>query len=74
MCHGENGNGKGDLVSDMQLSLKDLRNPDTLKDKTDGEIYTLIHNGKDKMPPEGDRAKPDELWNLVIYVRSFAKK
>jgi len=26
------------------------------------------------MPPEGDRLKPEELWNMVIFVRSFAKK
>jgi hypothetical protein len=26
------------------------------------------------MPSEGDRAKPEEVWNLVNYVRSFAKK
>jgi hypothetical protein len=58
----------------MGLSMKDLRDPDTLKDKTDGDIYTLIHDGKGKMPPEGDRVKPDDVWNLVILVRSFAKK
>ena len=23
---------------------------------------------------EGDRAKPDDLWNMVILVRSFSKK
>jgi mono/diheme cytochrome c family protein len=74
MCHGENGNGKGDLVSDMGLSMKDLREPATLEGKTDGELYTIIHDGKGKMPAEGDRAKPDDIWNLVILVRGFAKK
>jgi hypothetical protein len=24
------------------------------------------------MPSEGDRAKPDEIWNLVIYVRKLS--
>jgi hypothetical protein len=24
------------------------------------------------MPGEGSRAKPDEVWNLVIYLRSFS--
>lgn len=74
MCHGENGNGKGDLVGDMGLTLKDLRDPATLAGKTDGEIYTIIHDGKGKMPSEGDRVKPNDVWNLVILVRSFAKK
>lgn len=74
MCHGDNGNGKGDLVGDMHLSLKDLRDPDTLKDVSDGQIYYIIKNGKGKMPAEGDRAKDADLWNLVIFVRSLSKK
>jgi hypothetical protein len=31
-------------------------------------------NGARDMPPEGDRVKADELWNLVHYIRGFAKK
>jgi hypothetical protein len=26
------------------------------------------------MTGEGDRVKPLEIWGLVLYVRSFAKK
>ena len=26
------------------------------------------------MPPEGDRVKNEEIWDMVNYVRSFAKK
>jgi len=74
MCHGEKGDGKGDLVGDMGLKLKDLRNPDTLKDQTDGQLYKLIHDGKGQMPAEGDRVKSDVVWNLVTLVRSFGKK
>jgi mono/diheme cytochrome c family protein len=74
MCHGANGNGKGDLVEDMHLSMKDLTDPDSLKGMPDGEIFYLIKNGKGKMPGEGDRAKDDDIWNLVIYVRGLAKK
>jgi mono/diheme cytochrome c family protein len=74
MCHAENGNGKGDLVADMHLSLKDLTNPDSLKNMSDGELFYLIKNGKGKMPGEGDRAKDNDIWNLVIYVRTLAKK
>jgi mono/diheme cytochrome c family protein len=74
MCHGEGGNGKGDLVADMGLSMKDLRDPATLQGMSDRDIYILIRDGKGKMPAEGDRAKPDEIWNLVILVHSFAKK
>jgi mono/diheme cytochrome c family protein len=74
MCHGTNGNGKGDMVADLKLTLKDYTDPAALKDLTDGDLFYIIKNGKGQMPGEGDRAKPDDIWNLVILVRSFAKK
>jgi mono/diheme cytochrome c family protein len=74
MCHGKDGDGKGDLAEDMKLKLADYRDPSALKDFTDGELFYIIKNGKGEMTGEGDRAKSDEVWNLVNYVRSFAKK
>jgi mono/diheme cytochrome c family protein len=74
LCHGVNGNGKGDVVADLKLTLKDYTDPAALKDLSDGEIFYIIKNGKGQMPSEGDRAKPEELWNMVILVRSFSKK
>jgi mono/diheme cytochrome c family protein len=74
MCHGETGDGKGDMVVDMKLVLKDYTDPAALKDVSDGEMFYIIKNGKGQMTGEGDRAKPDDIWNLVIYVRSLAKK
>lgn len=74
MCHGSSGDGKGDLAADMKVKMLDYRDPAALKDKTDGELFYIIKNGMGEMPSEGDRAKPDEIWNLVIYIRSFAKK
>jgi mono/diheme cytochrome c family protein len=74
MCHGANGNGKGDVVADLKLTLKDYTDPAALKDLSDGELFYIIKNGKGQMSAEGDRAKPEDLWNMVILVRSFAKK
>ena len=74
MCHGEKGDGKGDLVADMKLTLKDYTDPAALKDLSDAEIYSIIKNGKGKMTGEGDRAKTDDVWALVVLLRSFAKK
>jgi mono/diheme cytochrome c family protein len=74
ICHGANGNGKGDVVADLKLTLKDYTDPAALKDLSDGELFYIIKNGKGQMPPEGDRAKTEDLWNMVILVRSFAKK
>jgi mono/diheme cytochrome c family protein len=73
MCHGKDGDGKGDMASDMK-NVTDFTNPDALKNRTDGELFYVIRKGKGEMPPEGDRAKDDDIWNLVNYIRSLAKK
>lgn len=74
MCHGKNGDGKGEVASDMKLRMSDFTNPATLKQRTDGELFYIVKNGKGDMPLEGNRLKSDGLWNLVNYVRSLAKK
>ena len=74
MCHGESGNGKGDLVESMSLKMKDWHEPAVLTGLSDGEIFDLIVKGKDKMVGEGDRLTPAKVWGLVHYVRSFQKK
>jgi mono/diheme cytochrome c family protein len=74
MCHGKDGNGKGETATEMKLKIVDFTNPETLKGRTDGEIFYIIKNGHEDMPPEGQRIKPEENWDLVNYVRSLAKK
>lgn len=74
MCHAANGDGKTDLAKDMGMTLTDLSDPKTLAAKSDADLFNLFRNGKDKMPAEdAARAKPDDIWNLVTYVRSLAK-
>lgn len=74
MCHGESGNGKGELVESMSLKMKDWHDSSVLTGLSDGDIYDLIVKGKDKMVGEGDRLAPAKVWGLVHYVRSFQKK
>ena len=71
MCHGATGNGKGDVESSEKLP--DFTDPATLKDKTDGELYCALKVGKGHMPLEPPRNSPNNLWNLVNYVRSLSK-
>jgi len=54
--------------------MSDFSDPASLKDRTDGDLLYIIKTGRGQMPPEGDRLKPNELWNLVNYIRSLAKK
>jgi mono/diheme cytochrome c family protein len=74
MCHAKDGSGTGDVASDMKLKMHDESDPVTLKDRTDGELFYTIKKGKDQMPAEGDRVKDETVWDMVNYIRSFAKK
>jgi mono/diheme cytochrome c family protein len=74
MCHGKNGDGKGQTAGDMKLTVADFSDPATLKDRTDGELFYIIRNGYLDMPPEGPRIKTEEGWDLVNYVRSLVVK
>jgi hypothetical protein len=59
----------------MNLTLGDWSDPKTLAGRTDQDLFTIIRDGKDKMPsePEG-RAKDSEVWNLILYIRARAKQ
>jgi len=75
MCHGKEGDGKGDLAAEMKLQLHDWRDASTIEKMTDGEMFWIISNGKGKMlGGEGDRTSEKVRWNLVNLVRSFGKK
>ena len=73
MCHGNEGAGDGDLAADMHLKLKDFRDP-SMKEMSDSDMYNIINNGKGKMTGEEGRLKPDEIWDVVNFVRSLPKR
>ena len=73
MCHGKDGDGKGDLAEDMQLKIQDYRKPESLAKFTDGELFYILTNGMGKMPAEGDRTPDDGKWGVILYLRSLAK-
>ena len=75
LCHGDTGNGKTDIATSMNVTLADWNDPKTFAPMSDQQIFDIIRKGKgDKMPAEdASRAKNDEVWNLIIYIRSFSK-
>jgi mono/diheme cytochrome c family protein len=74
MCHGDNGNGKTDLAKEMGLTIPDFTDPKALAGQSDGALFDLIRNGKDKMPSEAaGRANDAMVWNLIIYIRNMSR-
>ena len=74
MCHGAKGDGKGEVVESMKLTMRDWREPATLAKLSDGEIFYIITKGKGKMMAEGERVPEKLRWNLVNLVRALAAK
>jgi mono/diheme cytochrome c family protein len=71
MCHGATGNGKGEV--DTGEKLPDFSSAVAMKDVTDGQMFCSLRTGHGHMPKENIRQSPNELWNLVNYLRSLAK-
>lgn len=72
LCHGDKGDGKGELAADMKLDMPDFTKPATLKDRTDGELFAIIGTAKDPMPSQAGRMSDVRRWNLVNYLRALA--
>ena len=70
-CHGPDG--KGETAIGKANKLRDLGSPDVQK-QTDDELTAMITNGKGKMPAYGKSLKPEQIKELVTYIRSLAKK
>lgn len=73
MCHGKDGDGKGDLAVQLELKIPDYREPESLAKFTDGELFYILTNGMGKMPAEGDRTPDEKKWNVVNFLRSLPK-
>lgn len=70
-CHGPDG--KGETAMGKANKLRDLSSPEVQK-QSDAELSTIIENGKGKMPAYGKSLKPEQVKDLVAYLRSLDKK
>ena len=74
-CHG--ANLEGGPGNDLIPAAPDLTDDKWDHGSTDGEIFDSIKNGVApdfNMIPWKDKLKDEEIWNVVNYVRSMAKK
>jgi cytochrome c6 len=70
MCHG--ADGKGETPTGKAMKVKDFASEDVQK-MSDADLSAAISTGKGKMP--GFKTlTPEQVKDLVAYVRAFAKK
>ena len=72
-CHGKTGNADGPDAADLGIDPAKLSDP-AIRQETDGELFWKITVGKKPMPKYGTRLSPADRWNVINYLRSFAKK
>jgi mono/diheme cytochrome c family protein len=71
MCHG--ANGSGNTGPGKAFHAKDLRS-DEVQKQSDVALNEVITKGRGKMPAFGEKIKPDDVRELVAYIRSLAAK
>jgi mono/diheme cytochrome c family protein len=74
-CHGING--QGGPGNDLIPAAPSLVDDQWDHGSSDGEVFDNIKNGVPpdfNMVPFKDQLKDEEIWNLVNYIRSIAKK
>jgi cytochrome c oxidase cbb3-type subunit 3 len=74
-CHGSNA--EGGPGNDLIPAAPDLTDDKWDHGSTDGEVFDVIKNGVApdfNMIPWKDKLKDPDVWNVVNYLRSIAKK
>lgn len=69
-CHG--ADGKGETTVGKANKVRDLGSAD-VQAQSDDAIAGIIGAGKAKMPAYGKSLKPDQIKDLVAYIRSLKK-
>jgi cytochrome c6 len=69
-CHG--ADGKGQTAMGKANNIRDLGSAD-VQAQSDDAIAGIIGDGKGKMPAYGKSLKPDQIKDLVAYIRTLKK-
>jgi len=72
-CHGDAGDGKGEKAGDLSVAPTDFTNASEMKGVTDGDLFWKISVGHRPMPSYKSKLSEEERWQLVDYIRTFAK-
>src|SRR5436309_1164868 len=70
MCHGADGAPSAAMAKSM--GIKDLKSDDVQK-QSDADLKTTVEKGKGKMSPFAGKLTPEQITEVVKYVRSLKK-
>ncbi len=69
-CHGPSGGGDGLVAGYLRDMPKNLQAPHVQRRSAD-DLYTVVTDGKDSMPPFRGELSAAERWAVVAYVKTL---
>lgn len=73
-CHGATGNGLGDPDFESTPPARNFTCKPMMNTLPDGQLFWIIQNGsKNTSMPAFSDLKDEEIWQLVLYVRSLSQ-
>lgn len=71
VCHGKYGNAETDIAKNLQQKPKNFTQEDFMK-QSDGAIFWKLSEGRGLMQPFKTMLTDDEIWSVVVYVKTLA--
>lgn len=74
VCHGESGDGEGVLKAPRYgfVTIASLLQG-RLEETPEGHLFETITYGRNTMGPYGAKLRPEERWQVVLYVRALQR-
>jgi mono/diheme cytochrome c family protein len=74
-CHGLKGDGKGGMASDSFPAPRNFTCTEMMKNIPDGQLFWAIGNGLPHTSmPFYDNLSDKQIWQILLYIRKFAKQ
>lgn len=71
MCHGSEADGK--TAMGAKFGIRDMHSPEVQK-QSDTELTQIITKGKGKMPSYDGKLTPEQVTQVVSFIRQLGKK
>lgn len=75
VCHGVSGDGLGIVFKQVNPKPRNFTCYQLMDNLPDGQLFWIIKNGsKGTAMPAFQNLDDDQVWQLILYLRSFSKK
>ena len=71
-CHGKAGLGDGVKARSLKDFPGDFSKP-AFQSQSDGDLFYKTKFGRAEMPKYDGKLTDDDIWNTVVYMRTFKK-